>query len=173
MSDQLWLTIRNALHDANDNIKAGTSIDRGKSCFWTRSIKKELCSAGRKSSFYTCASEVDGCAHNGEWLYDVSWVSYGKNGFQEDPEKRSFEKVVLAVESEWAVSKSAALDDFEKLLQTRADMRLMIFEIKSKDYFDKRLKFLRKKIISCIPEELEQYRFAGFYEDSAKGLEFC
>lgn len=172
MSDQLWLTIKNALHDANDSIKAGTSIDRGQSCFWTRSIKKALSLAGRKSSFYICASEVDGCAHNGEWLYDVSWVSYGKNGFQEDPEERCFEKVVLAVESEWAVSKTAALDDFEKLLQTRADMRLMIFEIKSKECFCNRVEFLRKRITSCVPDELDQYRFAGFYEDSAKRLEF-
>lgn len=92
---------------------------------WTVEIKQKLATLGRRMSYYVCSSGGDD-ADWGEWLYDHCWLDYAKNDLGQH-QWGKFNAIILAVESEWG-SEAAVLDDFEKLLQSRAQYKLMIFQ---------------------------------------------
>ena len=87
---------------------------------WSRAVKTELCKIGRGFGCYVCAGGVDEAERDhGEWLYDVTWLEYGRNN-------GPLVNVTLVGECEWAgqtLSSGDSLkyrdahdDDFEKLL---------------------------------------------------------
>ena len=118
---------------------------------WTRAAKTELCKIGRGFGCYVCASGVDEEAKpdHGEWLYDVTWLEYGRNN-------GPLVDVTLVGECEWAgqtLSSGDSLkyrdahdDDFEKLLLARGGVRLMIFQGSNEDASRKIAKRLAKRI---------------------------
>ena len=101
---------------------------------WSRKIKTSLCNIGYELDYYVCANRVD-CkfansdkkiAHHGEWLYDVTWMKYQNNHENGNPNPDSnLIEIPFAAECEWKNAKHVK-EDFEKLLQARAGIRLMI-----------------------------------------------
>jgi hypothetical protein len=101
---------------------------------WTRRIKSCLCDVGYQLGYYVCANRVDfehanpemDIAHHGEWLYDVTWIKYQDNYENGDPDPNSnLIEIPFAAECEWNDAEHVK-EDFEKLLQARAGIRLMI-----------------------------------------------
>ena len=89
---------------------------------WTRAVKTKLCEIGCRFDCNVYASRVDQAYSNGgEWLYDVTWLKYEKCG------RGELVGAHLAAECEWG-NVGDIEEDFEKLLLTRAGVRLMIFD---------------------------------------------
>jgi hypothetical protein len=89
---------------------------------WTSELKQRIGRLGKEHGYYICAN---GCAEpdtQGEWLYDLVWLSI--NG-------QLIVDVPLVLESEWATDRKNILEDFGKLLLARADHRVMIFQQKN------------------------------------------
>ena len=117
---------------------------------WSRAVKTKLCKIGRGFGCYVCAGGVDEAERDhGEWLYDVTWLEYGRNN-------GPLVNVTLVGECEWAgqtLSSEDSLkyrdahdDDFEKLLLARGGVRLMIFQGSNEDASGKIAKRLAKRI---------------------------
>ena len=115
------------LERAQANIQNLNDEERRSNASWTREIRLEFAREGKARGLYAYPDRSDGLDRS-EWLYDVCWIDYG-NGY--DPvsaaEMRLFKSVLLAVECEWKVKITDFLDDFEKLLQVRSSLRVMIF----------------------------------------------
>ena len=85
-------------------------------------LKTELCAACEMiDNVYTFAANVE-IAYGGEWLYDVTGLLY------DIPDNDNcFSRTVLVAESEWG-PQLEILNDFQKLLLARADVRVMVFD---------------------------------------------
>lgn len=85
---------------------------------WTSEIKNSLVEKGHTLGYEVSCS---GCndADCGEWLYDLAWYKYDKN--------RILKSLALAVESEWG-SYDEIKYDFEKILVSKAEYKLLIFQ---------------------------------------------
>ena len=99
----------------------------------TKEVKTKLCQTGRYLGYRVAARDVDdGYRNEKEWLFDVVWMSLAW-------EPRQLKRIHLVVESEWG-NCGDILDDFEKLLVARSDVRLMIFqasnEVEVEEMFD-------------------------------------
>lgn len=93
---------------------------------WTKKIMMRICTIGKEHNYYICASSVEPKPNHGEWLYDVCWLDWKKK----DPPR--LKQVVLAAECEWG-NDGDIYDDFEKLVQSRARLRVMIFTKKNEE----------------------------------------
>ncbi|MGH7949076.1 MAG: hypothetical protein ACREQF_07630 [Candidatus Binataceae bacterium] len=87
----------------------------------TDSVKKTFCDLGRELGFQVAAAGYRG-ADQGEWLYDMVWYVL---------EDGLMVRQALVLESEWKhgvpVGQSVEVDDdFQKLVQARADVRVWI-----------------------------------------------
>ncbi len=97
---------------------------------WTTSfLLKHLCKLGHCEGLLVYASNCEG-ADGGEWLYDMCWLDYGE--MYEDGSNRKFFDTVLVVESEWSTKDGDLEDDFEKLVQARSGLRVMVFQAQTK-----------------------------------------
>ncbi len=170
-TDELILAIRQSLKTAQNRIRDAPLINRSSDHFWTNTIKEELCNAGHGLRFYTCATVDSRCADYGEWLYDLCWLDYGSGGFSTDSEKRQLQSVALAMESEWKAGDCDLLDDFEKLLQATAQLKLMIFLVKEDGDFEKRCAFLESRIKNYPDRSQDDYLLVGFADDSTIDFE--
>ena len=94
---------------------------------WNKAVKTELCKIGRgRFGCYVCARDVDETDRDqGEWLYDVTWLEYEKNGRSELKARRKLVDAPLVAECEWG-DLGDIYDDFEKILLARAGVRLII-----------------------------------------------
>ena len=110
---------------------------------WTKSCLGELAELGEKKFGYQAAP----CARCGEhgWLYDLIWWK-GENGGMED--------LILALESEWSPSIRFVRCDFQKLVQARARIKVLISDALSPED--------RKTLITDI-ESFEQNGNDGEY----------
>ena len=98
---------------------------------WTREVKMALVKLGESKYFkkgrYIYSAGVDKENGGGEWLYDLCWLDYEDTS--PDAESSSEPKLLrmqLALESEWGTDQDVA-DDFQKLLLSRAALRVMVF----------------------------------------------
>ena len=87
----------------------------------TAAVKTALCTACKTiDRVFAYASQVERPpADGGEWLFDVTGLLYDDDEY--------LRRTVLVAESEWG-PENAIYSDFEKLLTTRADVRVMIFD---------------------------------------------
>jgi hypothetical protein len=94
----------------------------------TRQIKDKICDIGILKGFKVYASQ---CAYekNGAWLYDLCWA--------EETEKGEFVRLPLALESEW--NRSTLSEDFQKLIVSKADHRVMVLWEKTIEAFKGRV----------------------------------
>ena len=119
---EIMCAVRNGL----DNLEID---DPKENAEWTRAVKTELYKIGRdRFSFEVYASGVENPEPgHGEWLYDVTWLEYEKNGCSELNARRKLVDAPLVAECEWG-DLGDIYDDFEKSLLARASVRLMIFD---------------------------------------------
>jgi hypothetical protein len=115
---------------------------------WTGKIKKELVKLGHGDEYkFWVNAKAPGADWEHDWLYDVTWVRYDKKPVSEMEDRRAgnrkLGRLVLAVESEWI--DTDVVNDFEKLVVCRADLRVMIFN-----------KFA-KETVACAFQRLKSY----------------
>ncbi len=116
---------------------------------WTEAVLTKLCRIGRSFDYkvyantnYVPKTESD----DGEWLYDVTWLKYEKNGHGELIE------APLVAECEWGDTRRIE-DDFEKLLLARARVRVMII--------DGGDKCRSEKIANLLAGKVRKFKFNG------------
>ncbi len=88
---------------------------------WTQNIKYKLVELAHANKFYACCSGVPS-ADWGEWLYDLVVLRYAGNSSND-----VIESTELVVESEWDRDDVSILIDFQKLLLSNADIKLMVY----------------------------------------------
>ena len=99
-----------------------TARDGGRA--WTKAIKTKLCEIGHEFGYQVGAGGVD--FGYGEWLYDVTWLSY-RQGYTPGLQNELLSAVLVA-ECEWG-GLAALKDDFEKLLLATPNcLRVMIYD---------------------------------------------
>ena len=124
-------------------IKAINSIDATqlKKLTWgqlTNKIKWVLAELGENKMCCTVQASGLGDDTITEWLFDLTWLKLDEN--------KRLKSLKLAVESEWKRELKDIQDDFEKLLVTNAEYRLMICAPKTenietiKEYFEHAVK---------------------------------
>ena len=117
---------------------------------WTRRVKQLLVELA--DNYQTCASISD--ATWGEWMCDVIWWDSDKDEL--------LCSIPLAAECEWGKEQDV-WDDFQKLLITRAAVRVMIFSANSRDKALSLVEELKKQI-ACFDssQERDTYLFASY-----------
>lgn len=119
--DEISQRVRQALNEIRLSLTKVDSHLSGKKES-TKEVKTKLCQTGRCLDYRVAARDVDDNDRDDkEWLFDVVWMSLAWKP------RRQLERIYLAVESEWG-NCGDILDDFEKLLVARSDVRLMIFQ---------------------------------------------
>ena len=122
--------IMRAVQDGLNNLE----IDNPKGdTEWTEAVKTKLCTIGQEFGCKVGAkkNEVEKAYRDfGEWLYDVTWLKYERERDGLKWPATALIKVPLVAECEWGVDEHLEyiIEDFEKLLLARADVRLMIFD---------------------------------------------
>ena len=91
---------------------------------WTQRVKTALCEACRAWNddcwIYASSVPEDSPVSGSEWVFDVTCLLYDSDGYQR--------RIVLAAEGEWSRNEHELWRDFEKLLVSRADVRVMVFD---------------------------------------------
>ncbi len=93
------------------------SLDRARN--WTHLIFKCLTDLGQSHGHKVCVRGPLG--DDSEWLYDMVWFTTYNNGTTD-----RLVSVPFVMECEWDTTSRKIEDDFEKLLVSNADTRLMI-----------------------------------------------
>ena len=138
MGIQRKIEIINSIQVGFDNLREDPDLqiyaNRVLRGLWNRKIKTSLCNAGRNWGYYVCANRVNfESANHGEWLYDVTWIEYEQNKEDGTPDPTSkLKKIPFVAECELGTPREVD-EDFEKLLQARAGIRLMICDGWRKD----------------------------------------
>ena len=125
--------LQNALDAVNLEFRDDPSSNKE----WTERVKRALTELGhsQEKNYFIYASGTEG-AHGGEWLYDLVWLEYDGDNIVRIP---------LAVESEW-LKPTDVLEDFQKLCQSRSELRLMIFQARNEKERDSISSDLKKQI---------------------------
>jgi hypothetical protein len=90
---------------------------RGPRPSWTAAVKATIGNLGHSLGFYVAASGYAG-ADQGEFLYDMAWYELDGRGYQLS------QPMVMG---EWGTGSTAEVDDdFQKLVQARADLRVWV-----------------------------------------------
>ncbi|MFL9836137.1 hypothetical protein ABS768_01425 [Flavobacterium sp. ST-75] len=93
---------------------------------WTYRIKQLISGLGETYGYQVCTSGFDG--YSREWLYDLVW-------FKSNAEN-SLQTVPLVMECEWNRNFKEIKYDFEKLLLSNSDYRLMICQTNTNNLFE-------------------------------------
>ncbi len=131
----LRVTIEEALDAVNNQFTGQGASDTT----WTKEIKSKLVRIGNKKGFSCYASGIAN-ASSGEWLYDLCWLDYS--------DETNIGRIELALESEWLPSLKEIHDDFVKLVQARAGLRLMIWQSRNASNFEEELNTLIEQVRS-------------------------
>jgi len=127
---------------------------------WTVGINEYLAHLGHKYGYIVHAS---GCksAHSG-WLYDHHWREYSGDNI--------LIRIPLVMEIEWGYGKTGIFEkvlyDFMKLVQSRADLRVMVFQGNGIDNITDML-IQHVKHFDQI-QARDKYIFAGYGWDTTK-----
>jgi hypothetical protein len=94
---------------------------------WTKRIKQKLAELAAQDQYpplyvygSSIARKIPEIMGGGEWLYDLCWLQYASKG------NMPLLCMPLALESEWGNDEDI-MNDFQKLLVSRADVRVMVF----------------------------------------------
>ena len=83
----------------------------------TRELLSAVAQLGARAGFVVDYPGEDGST---EWLYDQTWLNFDKSG------RRRLLGIELALESEWDPDRFEVMKDFNKLLQSRAKIKVMV-----------------------------------------------
>ena len=90
---------------------------------WAGDLISALGRLGQERNYYVCGKHGHKYGGQDEWLYDLVWLLQSRDGVIVD--------VPLILESEWGVKSKDRREDFEKLLLSRAQHRVMVFQQRS------------------------------------------
>jgi hypothetical protein len=93
---------------------------------FTRKVMKAIGGAGERIRFVVATADSK-VGQDHEWLYDLCWCKEA-DGF--------ILSLSLALECEWAQDFSAILDDFQKLVVSRAEHRVLVCSQPAEDWPD-------------------------------------
>ena len=142
---------------------------------WTKRIKDHLGKLGKELGYTVCCSgSAPECQDYGEWLWDLCWLRYEGAAPHE-----TLADIPIAVECEWGTNfDRSILPDFQKLIVSRARLRVMIFQ---GEKFGGELGAVFQKLIDAVrafsgtPDD--RYLFACFYKTAHKAdpweVKFC
>jgi len=118
--------IKTILESIRDAYHYGTwPLDSRGDGAWTQLILQKIGHLGTKKGLYVCTKQgMYPEANYGEWLFDLCWLEYAEGPFEQVP----LISVPLALECEWQIGISHIKHDFEKLLLTNANLKVMIFQ---------------------------------------------
>lgn len=116
--DEIELKIVNTLNDIST--QAFQEHWRGNK-LWTDKIKEKIGNIGKELGYNVCTTP----GFESEWLYDLVWYKNDSNG--------RLQTIPLTLESEWDFNWSGIKYDFEKLLLSNAEKRIMICQAKTKN----------------------------------------
>lgn len=132
--DEIEADILKILHSLPLSVlEGGWKSDRT----WTSELKLKIGLLGKNHGYYICASGWGLPDGQGEWLYDLVWLSI---------RGQSIVDVPLVLESEWAIDLKNIDEDFSKLLLARAQHRVMIFQQRTLSDVEKVFDFLSNQI---------------------------
>ena len=121
---------------------------------FTKLVLTALCKAGRYFEYKVWASRVDNeHKSGGEWLYDVTWGEVDEN--------QCLKSIPLVAECEWG-NAEAFLEDFEKLLVAKADLKIMVYSAGKYDYDDGAIVAQGKELFGPEIETFEGANWPGF-----------
>ena len=162
-----------------DNARGAKPGEMDSPEWWTNQVMTVLCRWGLKKRWWVGAKGMykrkdmkkhavkHGGTIGGEWLYDFTCLEYNDAGW--------LKGIPLVAECEWG-NEDQINHDFEKLLLTRAEVRVMIF---NGNYFraegqksipSNGLDVLRRYIKECEPTRPgDTYLFAARLHDSKNG----
>ena len=109
--------IKATLDQAAENAKAKACMNGG----WTYECLHGLVTLGNECDCATCP---EGATMKGEWLYDLIWYKEAEDAKDIWPKRMS--DVVLVAESEWSNWIGDIRYDFQKLVQAKAHIKLLI-----------------------------------------------
>ena len=119
--------------------------------------------SGRRESttkglgYRVAARDVD-CRYRDdkEWLFDVVWMSLAW-------EPRQLGRIHLVIEVEWG-NCGDIMDDFDKLLVARSDVRLMIFQASNQKQVEEPLSLLKAEAQGFEPSQTGDYHLLAGYD---------
>lgn len=121
--------IKDTLNQAAENAKAKSCMNRG----WTRECLYGLVKLGDECGYATCP-EVS--TMKGEWLYDLIWYKDKEDGTDDkDIWPKRMSDVVLVAESEWSNWIGDIRYDFQKLVQAKAQIKLLVCDGVNEDEY--------------------------------------
>lgn len=147
--NQLVTKLKKALNQVNRDTK-GSRIP-------TKQVKEALYGLGKDLGYRPYGSQLSTTDRTtSEWLYDFTW--------RETEDKFRIHSLPLVAESE-AGNRDEVLLDFLKLIQARAEIRLMIYSVHSEDVITD-----MKEIIDCFDGSKEDdfYLFAEWRSSGIK-----
>lgn len=118
---------------------------------WTHEIKAHLGALGLEQGHAVFADECLGAG--AQWLFALCWAHMRKGRMLALP---------LAVEIEWNLNLGEIAEDFDKLLQSTARHRLMIFEQRNAADVAMVLKNLKARVAAYRDRRPGRYLFAGY-----------
>jgi hypothetical protein len=170
---ELNTCVLRALCSAQMRIRDLQNNERTKVAHWTRIIREELAKAGRAQNYHAYPDRTESF-NRSEWLYDACWIDYGVSPSKiPPPQVRYLRSVAMAAECEWLSSDGNFLDDFEKLIQVRAKLRVMIFGGKHEEILDQRCAFASdviERYADSVPEDV--FLMVWMPDDSSQNLQF-
>ena len=135
---------------------------------WTADMLSAIIGVGNTLGFYTCATKRNAkkACYGSEWLFDACWLKYVGD---------SFRKVALVAECEWWAAKPVEHEnDFAKLVVAKADLRLLVCEVKDEAKHKELIAWLKdyasdfnaangdKYMVSCWITDEEKFRHIHF-----------
>lgn len=130
---------------------------------WTQRIFEEIGRLGHTNGYYVCTKKsLYSEANYGEWLFDQCWLEYEEALNPNTP----LLSVPLALECEWQMGVSYIKHDFEKLLVSNANLKVMIFQ--QKDLTDAQVVCAKlMNYIECFdPRRYEQYLLCCYVNEA-------
>jgi hypothetical protein len=128
---------------------------------WTDAIQQYMARLGHRYGYRVCASQSRCPTADGpEWLYDHHWRVVTDDGY--------LFRIPLAMEIEWGFGVSTIFDrvreDYLKLIQARADLRILVFQGTRINEMTDRLINLAESFEGV--QQGDQYLFAGWDWDT-------
>ncbi len=102
----------------------------------TRQLTSKLTAAGQGEGLKVCSPHC-AKADDQQWPLDLAWLEMAPQGLK---------RVKLALGVEWDLAEDKIMAQFQKLLASRADLRVMVLQQKTKDAAAARLAALEKQI---------------------------